>query len=71
MRYEHPTINALPAAGRARDLLAEAERDRALRLAGDGRTMPATRGAGARWGMVVRILRGGAPRPAPTSPAAA
>ena len=59
------------AAARRRDLLADAARDRVLYQAGGAHPTPAARRAGARWGTVVRVLRGGAARPAPTSPAAA
>ena len=51
------------------DLLSDAERARRANGAGPSRPIAAISRAAARWGVAVRVLRGGR-REAPTSPAA-
>ena len=67
----YPTTAEIQATAHRRDLLIEAERARATASDHAPRRIAATRRAAARWGTVVRVIRGGGASPAPTPPAAA
>ena len=67
----YPTTAEIQASMHRRDLLAEAQRARETDQVHAPRRIAATRRAAARWGTVVRVIRGGAASPAPTPPAAA
>ena len=66
-----PDLKFVFARARASEFLAESERARQLdQIRSDPRIAVRVRAA-RRWGIPVVVIRGGAPSPAPTSPAAA
>ena len=65
--YHVPQIAERYAAARRHDLLADAESARRANQAGADRAIPVLARAAARWGGSVRVLRGGAPSPAPSA----
>jgi hypothetical protein len=63
-------VSEIHAELRRRDLMSEAERARRANAAEPARSITAIARAAVRWGVTVRVIRGGRPA-TPTSPAAA